>query len=102
MPAFRSLERLWHRTLPRVTERRKKARGPSLRAAERPDKERLTVLISGEVLNRLRNAVFWTPGVTMTGIVEKCISDAVESLEQLRGGEFPQRSEELKAGRPPR
>jgi len=96
------LERLWQRTPPRVTERRKKARGPALTARERRRKQRLTVLINTEVLNRLRNAVFWTPGLTMTGVVEKSISDAIESLEQRRGSEFPQRSEELKAGRPPR
>ena len=85
-----------------MTERRKKARGPALKATERRRKERLTVLISGEVLNRLRNAVFWSPGLTVTGVVEKCIADAIESLEERRGAEFPQRSEELKAGRPPR
>jgi hypothetical protein len=87
---------------PEVAERRKKARGPALRAREQSGKERLTVVIRGDVLNRLRNAVFWTPGLTMTGIVEQCISDAVSMLEQQRGSEFPQRSEELKAGRPPR
>lgn len=85
-----------------MTERRKTARGPAVRIRERRSKERLTVLISGDVLNRLRNAVFWTPGITMTGIVEKCISDAIASLEDQRGAKFPQRSRELKAGRPPR
>ena len=84
-----------------LSERRKRARGPAVPIIDRP-KERLTVLISGEVLNRLRNAVFWTPGVTMTGIVERCISDAIATLEKERGARFPQRSSELKAGRPPR
>ena len=101
MPAFRR----WNasgKVACDVAERRRKARGPALTAREMRDKERLTVLIRSDVLNRLRNAVFWTPGMTMTSIVERCISDAVSMLEQQRGSEFPQRSEELKAGRPPR
>ena len=85
-----------------MTERRKKARGPRLTTVERREKERLTVQIDGEVINRLRNAVYWTPGLTMTGVVEQCISDAIRGLERRRGGAFPQRSHPLKAGRPPR
>jgi len=85
-----------------VTERRKRARGPKLRTVERRGKSRLTVQIDGHVLDRLRNAVYWTPGLTMTGLVEHCISEAVKGLERRRGSEFPERSHPLKAGRPPR
>ncbi len=95
------MARLWH-FHSGVTERRKRARGPRLAAIERRGKSRLTVQIDGEVLNRLRNAVYWTPGLTMTGLVERCTADATRSMERRRGEAFPEREEQLKAGRPPR
>jgi hypothetical protein len=105
MPAFSSQSAIWRSsgipTASDVTERRKRARGPRLTTVERREKERLTVQIDGEVLNRLRNAVYWTPGLTLTGVVEQSISDAVRAFERRRGKRFPQRSQELKAGRPP-
>ena len=96
------MARLWHLPAVCVTERRKRPRTPRLRAVERRQKERLTVQIDGEVLDRLRNAVYWTPGLTMTGLVERCIAEAIRGMERRRGAAFPQRSEPLKAGRPPR
>jgi len=105
-----------------MTERRKRPRagkhplehhaklrtsGPALerRTSPRkasPDKERLTVQLGAEILNRLRNAVFWTPGLTMTRLIEHCIIHAVDGMERKRGRAFPQRFDQLKAGRPPR
>lgn len=72
---------------------------PRERATE---KQRLTVQLAGGVLDRLRNAVFWTPGLTITGFIERCISETVDPMEKERGDEFPERSHHLKAGRPPR
>ena len=107
------MARLWQRQRD-MTERRKRPRSGShplaerakLRprgpALERRNGQRLTVQVDEETLNRLRNAVFWTPGLTLAGFIKQCISERVDRMERARGGEFPQRSKPLKAGRPPR
>lgn len=64
------------------------------------DKQRLTVQISHEVIEKVKNAVFWTPGMTLAAFAEDALSKAVERLEKSRGDKFPQRTDELKTGRP--
>lgn len=63
-------------------------------------KERFTVHLPSELIDRLRNAVFWTPGQTLASLAEGALSDAIEEIERERGGPFPHRKEELKGGRP--
>ncbi len=63
-------------------------------------KERLTVHLRGEVIERARNAVFWTPGLTLAGLAESAFLKALEKLEKENGGPFPPRKENLKGGRP--
>lgn len=73
--------------------------GPALeRRGEK--RERLTVKLRGEIIERLRNAVFYTPGLTINGFIEQCIIQIVDSMEKDRGETFPQRTENLRAGRP--
>ncbi|HET7711998.1 MAG TPA: hypothetical protein VFL80_08725 [Thermoanaerobaculia bacterium] len=73
--------------------------GPALeRRAEK--RERLTVKLHAEIINRLRNAVFYTPGLTINGFIEKCIVSIVGEMEKERGSQFPERTENLRAGRP--
>jgi hypothetical protein len=87
--------------------------GPALdrRAAKRSkpqqpavplERERITVQLSAEVVDRLRNAVYWSEGVTLAGFIENCIVRSVEDMERKRGSSFPPRREELKRGRPSR
>lgn len=99
-----------------VTERRKGKRGEERRhplrelarlrpagpAVERRggERSRITVQLPAATLDRLRNAVYWTPGVTLTGFVERCVSERVDRMEQERGSTFPSRTKELKPGRP--
>ena len=64
-------------------------------------KERFTVNISGDLVERLRNAVFWTPGVTLSDITEEALTKALRQLEKDRGEPFPQRKGGLR-GRPVR
>lgn len=64
------------------------------------EKQRVTVQISTELLNRLKNAVYWTPGITISSSIESAIEDKLRVLEKSNNGEFKQRPEELKAGRP--
>lgn len=66
----------------------------------RASKERLTVHLSQELINRIRNVVYWTPGLTLADLGEDAFTHVVAEREKKRGGAFPQRKEELKGGRP--
>ena len=63
-------------------------------------RERLTVQLPIGLLERLRNAVYWSPGLTVAGLVERGIESELARLEKVNGGPFSPRSAELKAGRP--
>ncbi|GEM_PF-3379429 len=74
-------------------------RGPALdRRTEK--RERLTVKLRSGIIERLRNAVFYTPGLTINGFIEHCITSSVDGMERKRGAVFPQRTENLRVGRP--
>lgn len=76
-------------------------RGARLRATgETTPRGRITVQLNAETIERLRNAVYWTPGATLAGIVESCVIEAVDRMEQQRGDRFPQRERSLAPGRP--
>ena len=78
------------------------------------DKQRLTVQISEDVIERAKNAVYWTRGLTLAQLTEEALDTAIKSLEKNstiyddktgqplkgKGDEFPQRKEDLKRGRP--
>jgi hypothetical protein len=72
--------------------------------AESGKRSRLTVDISGEVADAARSAVYWTPGLTLAGLIESGIRYEVERLEKERGEGFPSRPGDsgLKRGRPVR
>ncbi|WP_068466728.1 hypothetical protein [Candidatus Protochlamydia phocaeensis] len=63
-------------------------------------KQRITVQISEDVIERVKNAVYWTPGLTLASLAEEAFSTAVNKLEEEREASFPKRKEELKTGRP--
>jgi hypothetical protein len=63
-------------------------------------KQRMTVQISVDLIERLKNAVYWTPGLTLASLAEEAFSNAVEGLEKERKSPFPKRKKELKTGRP--
>jgi len=64
------------------------------------EKQRLTVHLPADLIERVKNAVYWTPGLTLSGLVEEALTKAVDQLEKERGEPFPPRKEELKRGRP--
>ncbi len=66
----------------------------------RPNKERLTVHISVPLIDRAKNAVFWTPGLTLADLGERALEVLVSELEKENGGPFAMRPHELKGGRP--
>lgn len=63
-------------------------------------KERLTVHLPVDLIDRVKNAVYWTPGLTLASLAEEALAAAVEKLERQRGEPFPPRKAELKGGRP--
>lgn len=63
-------------------------------------KQRITVQISEDVIERIKNAVYWTPGLTLASLAEEAFSKVVDALEEEREAPFPKRKEELKTGRP--
>ena len=64
-------------------------------------KERLTVHVARTLVERLRNAAYWTPGLTLSALAEQALEDEIARLERERGGPFPCRRARLRAGRPP-
>jgi hypothetical protein len=63
-------------------------------------KQRLTVTMPANLLDRLRNAVYWTPALTLAGVIQTAVESKLQELENQNGEPFPPRVEELKGGRP--
>lgn len=63
-------------------------------------KQRITVQISEDVIERIKNAVYWTPGLTLASLAEEAFAKAVDELERQNGEHFQERKSELKTGRP--
>lgn len=66
----------------------------------KPPKQRITVQISVDVIERVKNAVYWTPGLTLAALAEEALAKAVDELEEKNGETFSKRKDELKTGRP--
>jgi hypothetical protein len=62
-------------------------------------KGKVTVVLSLDLLERLRNAAWWQR-MTLAGLAEEGIRQVVERLERQHGGPFEPREEQLRAGRP--
>ena len=81
-------------------------RAPSRAAVAEPEKvpkqakERMTFHLPVEVIERAKNAVYWTPGLTLADLASLALTDAVDRLEKKRREAFPRRKAELKGGRP--
>lgn len=80
-----------------------KRAGPNAQKPVRPIQPRttrLTVNLPMELVNRLRDTVYWVPQLTVTRLVEDAIRAALATHEASNQGLFPRRTEELKPGRP--
>ena len=63
-------------------------------------KERLTVHLPGDLIDGVKNAVYWTPGLTLARLAEEALRHALADLEAMRGAPFPPRERPLTVGRP--
>lgn len=64
-------------------------------------KQRVTIHVSEQLIDRVKNAVFWEPGLTLAAFAEMALAETLERFEQERGAPFPSRREkQLRGGRP--
>jgi hypothetical protein len=63
-------------------------------------KQKLTVHLESELADRVRNAAYWNPKLTIARIAEHGIKSAIEKYEREHGGKYPPREGELVGGRP--
>lgn len=63
-------------------------------------KRRVTITVPAEVLERLRDAVYWTPGMTIAKLMSLALTKQLDDMETANAAPFPKRSGELKPGRP--
>ena len=63
-------------------------------------KEKLTVLLTHDIIERVKNAAYWNPRLTIASIAERGIAHVIEEVEREHGGAYPPREEELRGGRP--
>ncbi len=74
---------------------------PQLPAPAAPvGKERLTVHLPVDLIDGVKNAVYWTPGLTLARLAEDALRQALAALEAARGEPFPPRARNLTVGRP--
>lgn len=63
-------------------------------------KQRVTIHISVELIERVKNAVYWEPGLTVASFAEQAFLKAIEKLEKEKGKKYPSRRQSLRGGRP--
>ncbi len=63
-------------------------------------KERLTVHLPVDLIEGVKNAVYWTPGLTLARLAEDALRQALAALEAARGAPYPPREHSLTVGRP--
>ena len=82
----RSLVRLTELSKPATDEAGDKGNGP----AESPKRThvRVSVHLPTEVLERMRAAVYWTPGATLTELATEAIEEKVTRMEKKNGSPF--------------
>jgi hypothetical protein len=73
-----------------------------MQSSDPPPEARLTLVMQPELLDRIRNAAFWSPGETLAAIGYRGIMQEVERMEKKNGGPFPPRTKPNRTGRPPK
>jgi len=72
---------------------------PAVKVAK-PKRERFTVNLDPDLINWVRKAVVFTPGQSLTGLLEEALRRELERLEKKRGEAFPDTTATPKKGRP--
>ena len=67
---------------------------------EKPRMVRLTVNLPSHLVEKMRDAVYWTPGLTLAWLIARAVRASLADLEIIHQGPFPRRLKPLRAGRP--
>ena len=67
---------------------------------QQPQTVRLTVRLPGDLVDRLRDAVYWSPSLTLAWLIAQSLRTSLAEMESLRQSPFPKRTNALRAGRP--
>jgi hypothetical protein len=59
-----------------------------------------TVLLPPALVERINDAVYWTPGLTLSELAEEAFTAAVQKRERAQKKPFLPRHGKLRAGRP--
>ena len=62
-------------------------------------KQKITFSLQTALIERLRNAVYWTGNRPLASLVEEALEALVTEMEEVNREAFPQRLSPLKAGR---
>ena len=65
-----------------------------------PRMVRLTVNLPSHLVEQMRDAVYWTPGLTLAWMIARAVRTSLTELETVHQGPFPRRLKPLRAGRP--
>ena len=63
-------------------------------------KVRLTVNLPKDLVEQMRDAVYWTPGLTLAWLIARAMRTSLAELRPTNQGPFPRRTQPLRAGRP--
>ncbi|MBX9580840.1 MAG: hypothetical protein K2X87_11080, partial [Gemmataceae bacterium] len=66
----------------------------------RSGRAKLTVHLDAALVERVKNAAYWNPRLTIARIAAEGIQAALDRVERENGGPYPQRESELVGGRP--
>ena len=78
-------------------------RGLQRPAEEKPKprkRERFTVNLAPDLIEWARRAVVFTPGQSLTGLMEEALTHELERLEKKQGAPYPATTATPKKGRP--
>jgi len=64
-----------------------------------PPRKQLPVRLDPELMERVRNCVFWTPGATLCSVVEAALVAYLDKVEKKHGSAFPIRTSALRRGK---
>lgn len=92
---------MWPNNQPTTAARRLSAKSVQASLTARGT-SRVTVNVPTILIERLRNAIYWTERATLARVITDALHDAVAEMEQANGGVFPPRLTPLKPGRPRR
>jgi len=76
------------------------SRPNDVRQQQRQRLVRLTVSLPGDLVDRLRDAVYWSPSMTLAWLIARSLRTSLTEMESSRQGPFPKRTNALRAGRP--